>query len=524
MLGIKKIDRYVIRNFLVLFAATFFITTFVIMMQYLWSHIAVMVGKGLSIWVLSQFLFYATLSFLPLALPLAVLMASNMAFGDMGGNLELLALKTAGVSLFRIMRGPFILIILISIGSFFFSNNVIPLAQKRMFILNYSIRQTSPELDIPVGEFYGGIAGMQIYVRSKNHDTGALKHIMIYDFSKGFNNASVTTADTAYVAITADKLNLKLTLINGETFENLKDQGSGALTNVPYRRETFARREVLLDIDANFKELDSSTFDNSFLSKGFARLYNDVDSAELRLDSLKESYATQLTEMKYFNKAYTGGVKSHAKPESQVNVQPRIVQPSEKKYSNLPASKKHKTKPQESALHAYIMPIDPDSVFATLSQKEMENVAVHTHSRINSMSSNVSYHKAVNGDTHYFITRHLMEWYKKLTLPFACLIFFFIGAPLGAITNKGGLGIPVVVSVLMFIVYYVIDNIGQKLAKQELWPVWQGMWLSSFILLPIGIILTYTAATDSVLFNKEAYLKFWDKTLGRFITNLKTKK
>lgn len=478
MLGLKKLDGYVIRNFLVLLCATFFITTFIIMMQYLWSHISVMVGKGIDMSILAELLFYATLALLPLAIPLAILMASLMTFGNMGGNLELLAMKTAGISLFRIMRAPMIVAISIAIGSFFFSNDIIPLAQTRMILLNYSIRQTSPELDIPEGEFYDQIPGMQIYVRHKNHDTGALNDVMLYDFSSGFNNASVTTADTAFVKLTVDKMNLRLILINGENFENLKDQSNNRKSNIPYRRETFAYKEILLDVDQNFKEMDKDLLNDSHVSKDITQLNYAIDSISVQADSARVDYGKILINSKFYNKAYS----------QKTNQTDTKLAVSRKPYS-----------------------LNADSLFLKKSQAQMELYMQKVHAYIVSMKSNVRYYEAKIGDLDYHVIRNRMEWHKKMTLPFACLIFFFIGAPLGAIIKKGGLGMPVVISVMMFIIYYVISNMGEKLAREGIWPLIPGMWFSSFILLPIGIFLTYTAATDSPLFNKTAYLKRWDK-------------
>ena len=476
MFRIKRVDSYLFANFIQLFFATFFICLFIVVMQFLWLHINDFVGKGLPMTVLLEFFSYTALTLVPLALPLAILLASLMTFGNMGENLELLALKSAGISLFRIMRSLLIFIAFICVGAFFFSNNVIPFAQKRMYTLMFSIRQKSPELEIPVGEFYSGIKGMNIYVRERDKTTNALKNIMIYDFSEGFDNASVTTADSAFIKLTADKMNLVLTLHRGESFENLRKQQSvGFSSNVPYRRETFSKKEVLIDFDANFSRMDESMMQDQHISKNIVKLTHDIDSANYLRDSLRQEFATEMTTKKFFERSF------------------------DKQFM-----------PQNDSLRA-LEPVvlDADSLFLNLSQKQMETVMRNAYNRAQSVSNDVQYRRVVVTDVDDYYVRHNVEWHRKFTLSFACLIFFFIGAPLGAIVRKGGLGMPVVISVSFFIVYYIIDTTGQKLAREEMWQVWQGMWLSSAVLFPLGVFLTYKAATDSALFNADAYKLFW---------------
>lgn len=494
MLHLKRIDKYVLTNFLTLFFATFFICSFILIMQFLWMNIGEMVGKGLPFGVLMEFFFYAWLSLVPLALPLAILLASLMAFGNMGENLELLAMKSAGVSLFRIMRSLMVFIIFICIGAFVFSNNVIPISQKKMWSLMFSIRQKSPELNIPVGQFYSGIDNMRLYVRSKNHKTGALNDVMMYDFSKGFNNASITTADTVYVKMTDDKLFLKITFINGEGFENINNNESGFKSkNVPYRRESFARREILIDFDANFNEMDESLLNNQHVAKDIVRLSNDIDSINDIRDSIKAAYTYTLLNEKYFANAYT--------PDSlEVDLHKR---------GNMPS-----LTPEDEVL-------DVDTIFKNAPYRSAKTIASSMKARISSLLNDAQYNAIIIQDNESYYNRHAIELHRKFTLSFACLIFFFIGAPLGAIIRKGGLGMPVVVSVLMFIVYYIIDTMGVKFARESVIDVWQGMWLSSFVLLPIGIFLTYKAATDSALFNKDGYKLFFNRVKVMILSRIK---
>ena len=469
----KRIDLYVLKNFLLLFFATFFICSFILIMQFLWLYIGEMVGKGLPIRVLCEFLLYSWLSLVPLALPLAILLASLMSFGDMGEKLELLAMKSAGVSLFRIMRSLMVFIVLICFGAFWFSNNVIPIAQKKQWALLHSFRNKSPELNIPVGEFYSEINNLRLYVRSKDYDTGALLDVMVYDFSQGFDNAAVTTADTVYVKMTEDKLNLKLVFKNGESFENLKKGEGFDFKNVPYRREVFRQKEMLVNFDANFNELDASYLDNQHVSKDIVRLTHDIDSVNVVRDSLRMNLSRQMREEKLFAQAF-----------AEVDT-----------VNSLRIGKSY----------------DSDSLFVRCTYRQAKNIMNNVVSRVNTIGNDIQYSKTVISDSDWFFTKHSLEWHRKFTLSFACLIFFFIGAPLGAIIRKGGLGMPAVVAVLMFIVYYIIDTMGVKMAREAVWEVWQGMWLSSMVLLPIGVFLTYKAATDSVLFDVDGWKLFFKK-------------
>ncbi len=470
---LKRIDGYVIKNFLLLFLATFFICSFVLIMQFLWMRIGELVGKGLPISVIAELFFYAWLSMVPMALPLAILLASLMSFGNMGENLELLAMKTAGISLFRIMRGLIVLVSLMSVGAFFFSNNVIPVAQKKMWALLFSIRSKSPELNIPVGEFYSEISSYRIYVRGKDHDTGALSDVMVYDLSKGFDRASVTTADTMFVRMAENKRHLRLIMVNGETFENLDDNNGFDTKNVPYRRETFKRREMLIAFDANFNEMDESLLDDQHVSKNVSQLRHDMDSIDVICDSLRDNLVHTMFEKKYYVDVYAD--------EDTVN-QLR----DDRVYS-------------------------ADSLFANANRAQRTSIVSNMYASVNSTKSDVRYNEIIISDADSYFSRHSVEWYRKFTLSVACFIFFFIGAPLGAIIRKGGLGMPVVVSVIMFIVYYIIDTMGVKMAREMIWPVWQGMCLSSIVLFVVGVFLTYKAVRDSTLFNFDAWVLLFGK-------------
>ncbi len=475
MLRIKKLDIYLLKSFLTYFFMTFFIVMLVLLMQFTWKHLNELVGKGVAWSVIAEFFWYASLTIVPMALPLAILLAALMVFGNLGENFELTAMKSAGVSLFRIMRGLMVFIGFLSVSGFFFSNNVLPVSQSKLWALVYSLRQKSPEFDIPVGEFYSGINGINLYVRGKEPSKKLLKDLMIYDFTQGFDNATVMVADSGRVQFTADNKYLKLTLYNGESFENLQRQSfAGSSNNVPYRRETFKFKEMLIDFDTDFNRYDASVFKNEHVSKNIVQLTQTIDSVSKIVKVRGNEQAQEI-----INTGYLGG---------------KAVTDNEK----IIVSEKEGVK-------------DPDSLFLSLDQSRMEQAVISARQSAQTMKDKIEYNKMMLDDPTVYVRRHAVEWHRKFTLSFACLIFFFIGAPLGAIIRKGGLGMPVVVSVLMFVVYYIVDTAGWKMAREGFWEVYQGMWLSSAVLLPIGLFLTYKAVKDATLFRSEQYEKLFEK-------------
>lgn len=485
-----------LQTFLPLFIMTFGICLFIVLMQFLWRYIDDMVGKGLGIPVLGEMFFYAALFLLPMALPLAILLASLMTFGNLGERLELLAMKSAGVSLIHIMRPLMITIGIISIGAFFFQNNAMPVVQIKLYSLLYSMRQKSPELDIPEGVFYGEITGYNVYVKQKDNKTGLLKDVMIYDYSDGFNNARVIKADSGRLKTSADKLFLVLSLFNGESFENLKNQtgSAGAKVAVPYRRETFRTKEILIEFDANFTRTDESFMQNQYMGKKLNDLQTSIDSMTVRLDSIKALNAKSVYEMSYR--------RTFSKPKREEGNQAGSSQ-----VNNTDSLKKKQDEP------AVI--IDFDSLYQAQPASGKAALLVRAKSNIESVKADYYFKAATMGDEAYKVRRHLTEWHKKFTLSFACMVFFFIGAPLGAIIRKGGLGMPVVISVILFIFYYIVDNIGFKMARDGVWEAWEGMWLSSAVLAPLGIFLTYKAVNDSVILNADTYLNALKNLIGK---------
>ena len=317
---------------------------------------------------------------------------------------------------------------------------------------------------------------------------GTLFDVMIYNYTNGFENASVTVADSARLFFTADKKYLVLRLYQGESFENLGQddkKATGLAKNIPYRRETFSAKQLLLDFDSDFARYDESVLEDQHVSKNVVELIESIDSVKQEAHQRSMEQSSQLVETKYFGRERNNGQNIETTESAKANDKKEIV--------------------------------DVESLYAGFSVEQKKRVADLMQEHIDAYSNQIEYNSLLLDDAQRYVRRHEIELYRKFTLAFACLIFFFIGAPLGAIIRKGGLGAPVVISVVLFIIYYIIDNTGYKMAREAIWPCWMGMWLSSAVLLPIGIFLTYKAATDSALFNPEAWKIGWK----RGVSNLK---
>ena len=485
MLGVKRLYWFVLKSFVPLFCMTFFICLFIVLMQFLWRYIDELVGKGLTIDLIGELFFYAALSMVPMALPLAILLASLMTFGNLGEHFELTAMKASGVSLLKVMSPLIVLMGIIAVGAFFFQNNVLPIAQTKMYTLLFSVRQKSPELEIPEGVFYDQIPGYNFFVDHKDRLSGTLYEIMIYDMSKGFDNAGIILADSGKLVMTEDKSHLFLKLWEGESFDNLKEAGS-SMKNVPYRRESFHDKSILLEFDANFNRLDEEGMRNQYVGKNITELQATIDSVGRMVDSMGVSYSRTIME------APRMGVSS-------VNYRPdesgRLV---EAPVPDVALSK----------------PLNVDSLLTGPNSAARVNYVSQALNKAKNMKQEYEFRSLVMKEELKTIRRHDIELQKKFTLSFACIIFFFIGAPLGAIIRKGGIGMPLVISVILFIFYYIIDNTGYKMARDGRILVWEGIWLSSAILLPLGIFFTYKAVNDSAVFNKDAYMNFFRRLIG----------
>lgn len=488
---LKRLYIFLLKTFLPLFIMTFGICLFIVLMQFLWRYVDEMVGKGLGISVLGEMFFYAALSFVPTALPLAILLASLMTFGNLGEQFELLAMKAAGISLLRIMKPMIIFLCFVAIGAFFFQNNIIPPSQVKMWTLLSSMKSKSPELDIPEKTFYNEIAGYNLYVKKK-YKNGLLKDVMIYDYSKGFNRAEVTVADSGRLKMSTDKLYLVLMLYNGESFASGEVQGNRSNDAIPYRKESFTTREALIKHDANFNRADESLMENRYVGKNLASLIESIDTMTHKLNISKDITSRQL-----YDQSYKKTLTTYENNRDE-------------------ADQTEKKRPLKDINFAQTFDHSSPSVQLSL--------LTQAKSAIERLQVDYNFKASMLASEQKEMRRHHVEMHKKFTLSFACLIFFFIGAPLGAIIRKGGLGMPVVISVALFIFYYIIETIGTKMATNGVWEPWQGMWLSSVVLLSLGSFLTYKASKDSVILNPDTYINAFKKLIGKRITRKIEKK
>lgn len=477
MLRIKKLDIFIVKSFFMLFIGTFFICLFIFMMQFLWRYVDELVGKGLEMSVMAQFFFYSALTLVPVSLPLAVLLASLITFGNFGERYELLAMKAAGISLLKIMR-PLAFFVCGIVGvSFYFQNVVGPIAQAKLGTLILSMKQKSPELDIPEGVFYSEIPDYNLKIAKKDRKTGMLYDVLIYNLKDGFENAHIIYADSGRMEMTADKQHLWLHLFSGDLFENLKSQTMKS-QNVPYRRETFQEKHTIIEFNSDFNMVDGEIMGKQSSAKDMRLLQSSIDSMTVVGDSIGRQYYREVAEGN-FRSSYSLTKEDTAKIEK-----------------------------------ADIRAFNVDSLYEVASLNQKQKVLSSAVSRAENMSSDLTFKTYTMENNDYSIRKHKTEWHKKITISLSCLLFFFIGAPLGGIIRKGGLGMPVIVSVLVFIIYYIIDNTGYKMARDGKWIVWMGMWTSSAVLAPLGVFLTYKSNKDSVVLNADAYINWFKKVLG----------
>ena len=473
---IKKIDIFILKAYSLLFVGTFFICLFIFMMQFMWRYVDELIGKGLTLDVLAHFFYYAGLTLMPMSLPLAILLASLITFGNLGERFELLSMKAAGIPLVRILRPLIIFNSLLCVGSFYFQNVTGPESQKKLSSLIYSMKQKSPELEIPEGIFYSEIPGYNIFVEKKGKENGMLYGVMIYSTTDGYEDAQIVLADSAELQTTADEKHLMLTMYAGERFRNMQAQGNMmARTNVPYMRETFIKEIDLIPFDNDFDMMDASLFSRNAQTKNLHEIGDGIDSLAHKSDSTGRALFSYMQNTTYRRRT---GVKA------------------------------------EDSLKIAAQTVAFDTLYNRLAAGNRQSIMRNAMQKSTVAANEYEFRGLVSDDLDRSMRIHVVEWHKKFTLSLACLFFFFIGAPLGAIIRKGGLGVPVVVSVTIFIFYYIVNVSGEKMAKSGEWVPWFGEWLSSMVLCPIGIFLTYKANKDSAVFNIEAYVSVVRRILG----------
>ena len=477
MLRIKKLDIFIAKQFGLLFAGTFFICQFVLMMQFLWRYVDELIGKGLTIDVLAQFFWYMGLMLMPQAFPLAILLASLIAFGNLGESSELTAIKAAGISLMQAMRSLIVIVVCIAGISYFFQDVIGPEANRSFGRLLLAMKQTSPELEIPEGIFYDGLPETNLYVQRKDMNSGHLYGIMIYRRTGSYEDQAIILADSGMLQSTEEKKHLLLTLWNGEWFENMRTQDVGGSAEIPYRRETFGHKTILLDYDGGFNMDEVSDLSHSAKVKSNRRIIHDLDSLQHLCDSVG---------MQAYRSARQYALMI---PQTSADDSVRVADQLSKG-------------------------VDLDSIYAHLTSDQKLRAAKSAVSQSMTVNNDISMKNDYAFYLNRDVRRHKMEVITKITLSLSCIIFFFIGAPLGAIIRKGGLGVPVIVSVLVFIVYYIFENSGMRMANADEWTVWFGKWISTMVLAPLALFFTYKANKDSTVFNMDAYRLLMMRMLG----------
>lgn len=478
----KRMHKYMVRSFVGPFLLTFGIAMIVLLLQFVWKWIDELVGKGLEWKVIAELLLYTSLRLVPLALILGVLLASIMSFGNLGEHNELTSMKASGISLTRSMFPIFILVTFLTAGAFAFSNYLVPVTNLKFFTLLLDIRHQRPEFIIKEGEFYNGLEGISLKIGYRSKDGKTLHNLMIYDHTLKQGNVAVTVADSGYMKITEDKRFLILTLHNGFSYAEQLEDGKKMDEDRPLRRDQFSMQQVLFKLPET--ELTRSRED----------MYRDHYNM-LNMNQLADTAQALTNEMQWRKKQVAEGLLAR-----------ELLRFEKKSSAHGNPDYYPDTLPGYRA-DIHLVKLDSTEQVQAVTQAMAFARIVHSNLVTSAENSNLRMQ---------WINRHWIEWHKKLSYSFACILFFLIGAPLGAIIRKGGLGTPVVVSIVFYITYHIITLAGEKYARGGILPVWEGMWGSSLILLPLGLFLTYKSMRDSAIMSSEAYYFFIKKVLNFF--------
>jgi lipopolysaccharide export system permease protein len=502
---------------------------FILILQFLWLHIEDLAGKGLGWKIISELLLYASAGLVPLALPLAILVASIMTFGNLGENFELTAIKSSGIPLQKFMRPLMVLTITISIGAFFYSNYVVPYTNLKAYSLMDDISHKRQELQIREGIFYDEIQGYTLKVGKKKPYSNLMLDIMIYDHTDERGNTQVTVADSGYIKMTEDKSKLLIILFNGQTYKEMKEaRGRRSKRVYPHQIHKFNKQTLLIDITGfSFKRSDESMFSDNYKMLNMKQLRFYGDSLRKRYNKKAQNLSNEIKKVSIYKadkikhpseqlKRREKANRKKSKPELinkrtgdtlkeiDTKTKPKIKPDTENKTKLLKKENK-KIKPEnEFQVMKY---------FNSLSPRQKQDVLSYALRYARKGSREVSTNKQRFERKEKKIFKHYIEWHEKITLSLACLIFFFIGAPLGSIIRKGGLGTPLVLSVILFIVYYIISISGENFVEKGVLHPIVGMWISSLIFFPIGVFLTYKATNDSVILNPDTYINKIKKIL-----------
>ena len=474
----KKLDIFMVRQFMLLFIGTFCISLFVLMMQFLWRYVDELIGKGLSLEVLGKFFWYMGLMLVPQALPLAVLLSSLITMGNLGESSELTAIKAAGISLIKSLRGVIIIVTMIAGLSFVFQNDIGPQSNVNLRQLLLSMKQKSPELEIPEEIFYSGIPNCNLYVQKKDLNTGMLYGVMIYRMTQSFEDAAIILADSGKLQSTEEKMHLLLTLYNGEWFENMRSQEFAGNANVPYRRESFTEKQIVLDFDNGFNLAEASGISQSATAQSIKQLLHHIDSLKTFQDSVGKEVRKELRTMAFNT-------------------------PEVKKEDSI-AAIRHEAKGKAMV----------DSLFHKLPPEKQLNLMQQLRNRVGNANMQAEFRSYAAEVNFKMVREDWIELVNKFTLSLMVIVFFFIGSSLGAIIRKGGLGVPVIISVVVFILFYILDNTGFRMARQASWSIAFGKGLAPAVLIPLAAWVTYKANKDSTVFNMDAYRLFFIRVLG----------
>ena len=482
----KKIHQLVLKSYLGPLVLTFFIIIFILMMNFVWRYIDELVGKGLEPTVILELIMYATINMIPMGLPLAILLATIMTMGNLGENYELLAMKSAGMSLMQIMKPLFWVIGIISIGSFFIVNDLVPWANKRMFATLYDIKQQNEALEFQDGLFFNGIDDMSIRVEKQDPKTKLLTNVLIYDNRSRNGDMTTTIADSGYIRLSDDKRYLLVTLFNGETYEQSRNYQW--YTKSSLRHHKFERQDGKIPMSGfDFQRSDENMFGGNSQTMDISDLQNNIDSLDMLVNNLTATAYNPLLREQIFEKDPDG-----VAPPDTVEI-----------------DRSRKT------FGAHLL--DSLARIDTRTKNRIYESALHTARSSRNM---FSFGESSSKEALNQLYRSKNEWHRKLTLPISILIFFLIGAPLGAIIRKGGLGMPIVISVAFFVVYYIISISGEKFAKEGTWSSLLGMWISAIILTPLALFLSHKANNDSALLDIDWYIGRYKHYKEKFIAKL----
>ena len=475
----KKLYRYIVKSFLGTFLFTFFIVIFILLMQFLWLYVDDLVGKGLELKVLGELFFYMSITFVPMALPLALLLASLMCFGNFGEHYELVAMKASGISMWKVMRPLMFFSLLLSGLAFIFSNSVIPVANLKGKTLLFDVQRKKLAFNIKEGVFYRDLSDYVIYVDKKGEDGSHIYGVKIYDHSDRMGNTKIMSADSGMMTLSPNQRNILFTLYNGYNYTDITNVEDYKKTR-PFERMSFKQEQIKFSL----KDFDM-TRSNEEMYKSYQQMMNirqlsaSLDSLERRFDNKQDAFTTG------FERRW-GNYNSLSLPEPNVDT----------------------------------MAVDTTIILRLplIENFEGEKLASLVSMAVGSAQNakdNVSFNKLDLSSQTENINKHKKEWHKKFTLSIACIIFFFIGAPLGSIIRKGGLGLPVVISVVFFIIYHLISTICERMAVFGDLNMFLGVWLSSLVLMPVGLFFTFKATTDAALFDGDSWKRFLQRLFKR---------